>query len=298
MRSWKNGMYAGGGELTENIDDDREMIKMKQMTINGIGGKVHYWISRPNNNFKGALVFTHGLTANHTMYERQVEYFKDDYVVITWDVPLHGLSIPYKEFSYEIAARDLNSILLQESIGKVCLIGMSMGGYPSQMFAYLYPEKVQCFVGIDTTPFRTEYYSRSDLWWLSKVKTMAKWFTDKTLRKSMAKSVAVTDYSYNKMIEMLKPMSKEQIIEQMDIAYGKLASEIRDIDLNCPVLILLGDKDKTGKVKQYCAEWARKTGYPLHIIKNAAHFSNGDNAEQVNTEIEKFISSLSILINR
>lgn len=298
MRSWKNGMYAGGGELMENIDDDREMIKMKQMTINGIGGKVHYWISRPNNNSKGALVFTHGLTANHTMYERQVEYFKDDYVVITWDVPLHGLSIPYKEFSYEIAARDLNSILLQESIGKVCLIGMSMGGYPSQMFAYLYPEKVQCFVGIDTTPFRTEYYSRSDLWWLSKVKTMAKWFTDKTLRKSMAKSVAVTDYSYNKMIEMLKPMSKEQIIEQMDIAYGKLASEIRDIDLNCPVLILLGDKDKTGKVKQYCAEWARKTGYPLHIIKNAAHFSNGDNAEQVNTEIEKFISSLSILINR
>lgn len=298
MRSWKNGMYAGGGELTENIDDDREMIKMKQMTINGIGGKVHYWISRPNNNSKGALVFTHGLTANHTMYERQVEYFKDDYVVITWDVPLHGLSIPYKEFSYEIAARDLNSILLQESIGKACLIGMSMGGYPSQMFAYLYPEKVQCFVGIDTTPFRTEYYSRSDLWWLSKVKTMAKWFTDKTLRKSMAKSVAVTDYSYNKMIEMLKPMSKEQIIEQMDIAYGKLASEIRDIDLNCPVLILLGDKDKTGKVKQYCAEWAKKTGYPLHIIKNAAHFSNGDNAEQVNTEIEKFISSLSILINR
>ena len=278
--------------------DDGEMIKMKHMTINGIGGKVHYWISRPNNNPKGALVFTHGLTANHTMYERQVKYFMNDYVVITWDVPLHGLSIPYKEFSYEITARDLNSILLQESIGKVCLIGMSMGGYPSQMFAYLYPEKVQCFVGIDTTPFRTEYYSKSDLWWLSKVKTMAEWFTDKTLRKSMAKSVAVTDYSYNKMIEMLKPMSKEQIIEQMDIAYGKLASEIRDIDLNCPVLILLGDKDKTGKVKQYCTEWARKTGYPLHIIKNAAHFSNGDNAEQVNAEIEKFISSMSILTNR
>lgn len=44
------------------------MIKMKHMTINGIDGKVHYWISGPNNNSKGALVFTHGLTANHTMY--------------------------------------------------------------------------------------------------------------------------------------------------------------------------------------------------------------------------------------
>lgn len=55
---------------------------------------------------------------------------------------------------------------------------------------------------------------------------------------------------------------------------------------------------KQAKVKQYCTEWARKTGYPLHIIKNAAHFSNGDNAEQVNAEIEKFISSMSILTNR
>ena len=55
------------------------------------------------------------------------------------------------------------------------------------------------------------------------------------------------------------------------------------------MLILLGDKDKTGKVKQYCIAWSKKTGYPLHIIKNASHFSNADNAEQVNSEIEQFI---------
>ena len=69
---YKSGVY----EINQHIivlsliyrHDDREMIKMKHMTINGIGGKVHYWISRPNNNSKGALVFTHGLTANHTMY--------------------------------------------------------------------------------------------------------------------------------------------------------------------------------------------------------------------------------------
>ena len=94
-----------------------------------------------------------------------------------------------------------------------------MGGYPSQMFAHLYPQKVQCFIGVDTTPFGTAYYSKSDLWWLSKVKPMANWFSDKILRKSMAKSISVTEYSYNKMIEMLTPLSKEQIIEQMDIAY-------------------------------------------------------------------------------
>ena len=202
---------------------------------------------------------------------------------------MHGLSIPYKDFSYGNTAKDLNKILEQERIEKVCLVGMSMGGYPSQMFAYLYPEKVQCFIGIDTTPFGTVYYSKTDLWWLSKVKPIANCFTNKMLRKSMAKSVSVTDYSYNKMLEILAPLSKKQIIEQMDIAYGKFAQENQDIHLVCPVLILLGDKDRTGKVKQYCIAWSKTTGYPLHIIENAAHFSNGDNAEQVNSEIAQFI---------
>lgn len=52
---------------------------------------------------------------------------------------------------------------------------------------------------------------------------------------------------------------------------------------------MLGDKDKTGKVRQYCKAWAEKTGHPLHIIKNSSHFSNGDNPQQVNSEIEQFI---------
>lgn len=264
-------------------------IIMEHKTIKGIGGEVHYWISRTTDKPKGTIVFTHGLTANHTMYEKQFAYFKDEYIVILWDVPMHGLSMPYENFSYENTARDLNKILEQESIEKVSLVGMSMGGYPSQMFAHLYPEKVQCFIGIDTTPFGTEYYSKSDLWWLSKVKPIGKWFSDKTLRRSMAKSISVTDYSYNKMLEILAPLSKEQILEQMDIAYGKFAQENKNLQLSCPVLILLGDKDKTGKVKQYCIAWSKKTGYPLHIIKNAAHFSNADNAEQVNSEIEQFI---------
>ena len=262
---------------------------MEHKKISGVGGEVHYWISRPKSTPKGAIVFTHGLTANHTMYEKQVEYFKDEYIVITWDVPMHGLSIPYKDFSYENTAKDLNTILIQENIDKVSLVGMSMGGYPSQMFAHLYPEKAQCIIGIDTTPFGTEYYSKSDLFWLSKVKPMAKLFTDKLLRESIAKSISVTDYSYQKMKEILVPFSKEQIIEQMDIAYGKFAEENRNLNLKCPILILIGDKDKTGKVKQYSKAWAEKTGYPLHIIKNASHFSNGDNPQQVNSKIEQFI---------
>ncbi len=265
---------------------------MEHKQINSKNGIVHYWIQSCKSHTEKCIVFTHGLTANHSMFEKQVAYFENKYTIITWDVPLHGLSRPYHNFSYQQTALELKSILDRENIEKVILVGMSMGGYPSQMFGYLYPDVVEGFIALDTTPFGLSYYSKSDLWWLKKVEPMARWFSNKLLRNSMAKSVSQTDYSYQKMIEMLEPLTKEQIIEQMGIAYGEFVVENKDMSFSFPVLILLGDKDKTGKVKQYCEAWAGSTGYPLRIIKNAAHFSNGDNPEQVNFEIETFIQGL------
>ncbi len=167
-----------------------------------------------------------------------------------------------------------------------------MGGYPSQLFADMFPDRVEGFVALDTTPFGKKYHSPRDLWWLRQVEPMAKWFPDGALRKSMARSVSVTEYSYGKMTEMLRPLTKAQIIELLGVAYGRFALENRDVVLSCPVLILLGERDRTGKVRRYCLDWSASTGYPLHIIKNAAHFSNGDAPRQVNDEIESFIRGL------
>ncbi|MEA5050313.1 MAG: alpha/beta hydrolase [Oscillospiraceae bacterium] len=265
---------------------------MEHRHIESENGITHYWIGRSSDASAKCIVFTHGLTADHSMFEKQIEYFSPAYHVIAWDVPLHGLSRPYSDFSYKQAALELHSILQAEKIAKAVLVGMSMGGYPSQLFADMFPEMTEGFVALDTTPFGLEYYSKSDLWWLKQVEPMAKWFPDGMLRKSMARSVSKTEYSYNKMMEMLKPRTKAEIIQQMGIAYGKFAAENKDVKFPFPVLILVGDGDKTGKVKKYCEAWSQRTGYPLHVIKNAAHFSNGDNAEQVNSEIESFIQAL------
>ena len=84
---------------------------------------------------------------------------------------------------------------------------------------------------------------------------------------------------------MLNPVSKADIIEQMRIAYDYFPRENKDAAFLFPVLILVGEKDSTGKVKAYCKAWAEQTGYPLHYIQGAKHFSNGDNPAQVNKEI-------------
>jgi pimeloyl-ACP methyl ester carboxylesterase len=256
-------------------------------------GAVCYWIERHGDPRAKCIVFTHGLTADHSMFERQTAYFCREYTVITWDVPLHGRSRPYQDFSYRHCAEDLLGILDRESIPKTILVGMSMGGYPSQAFAARWPERVEGFVALDTTPFGLGYYSRSDIWWLKHVAPLAKLYPDKILRRSMAKSVSRTKYARDKMTEMLAPHTREQIIEQMDIAYGGFIRENRDVSFSFPVLILVGEFDRTGKVRRYCEAWSEKEGYPLHIIRNAAHFSNADNPEQVNDEIRDFIFNIS-----
>lgn len=135
---------------------------MEHKQITAQGGIVHYWIDR-KKNFSDCIVFTHGVTADHTMFEKQTDYFCGKYTIILWDVPMHGLSRPYENFSYRDTAEILHTILEMENIEKVILVGMSMGGYPSQHFATLYPNMVKGFVALDTTPLGLQYYSKSDL---------------------------------------------------------------------------------------------------------------------------------------
>ncbi len=264
---------------------------MEHKIIKTDNGNVHYWISSNDSN-KISILFCHGLTADHTMFEKQIQFFETDFNVITWDIPIHGLSKDYKNFSYKNTSEIIHEILVREKIEKVVLVGMSMGGYPCQHFAHRYPNFVQGFVALDTTPLGTKYYSKSDIWWLKRVKPLAQLFSVNTLRKSMAKSISVTDYSYNTMLSILKNSTKNDIVNQMDIAYNYLIKENIDTDFKFPILILLGDRDSTGKVKSYCKKWAKNINSPIHYIKNAAHFSNGDNPEQVNNEILMFINTL------
>jgi len=283
-------------------------------------GTVHYWISRPESGLGSGpeskpadmqgdrpkdiigtatdrcLVFTHGLTANHTMFEKQVAYFSTFCTVLTWDVPMHGESRPYRDFSYANTATDLKQILDEESISQVVLVGMSMGGYPSQAFAIQYPEQVIGFVALDTTPFGLDYYSRSDMWWLRQVGPMARLFPDRMLRKSMAHSVSRTRYAADLMMQMLRTCSKNEVVEQMELAYGGFLKENKDVSFAFPVCILMGEFDKTGKMRQYCEMWSRRENYPLHVIRDAAHFSNADQPEAVNREILAFLKQIGFSI--
>lgn len=264
------------------------MIEKSFDTENGM---VYYWHTNIDSSRK-TLFFLHGLTANHTMFAKQVDFFKDKYNVIVWDAPAHGKSRPYSDFTYENAVAVMLQILNELQTHEVVLIGQSMGGYIAQSFMVRYPEMVIGFVSIDSTPFG-DYYSKSDIWWLKQIEWMCKLFSEKLLKVSMAKQNAVTKVGQENMLEMISDYDKTELCRLMGIGYAGFLDDNKKLQISCPSLILVGEKDNTGKVKQYNKTWSSRTGIEMIWVPNAAHNSNVDNPEFVNDCINEFLENLN-----
>lgn len=271
---------------------ERIFDTMQQNRFGTDYGSVVYWVRRCQSEC--TLVFLHGLTADHTLFERQVAYFEGRCNIFCWDAPAHGKSRPYEGFTYARAAENLKDILEKENLKNTIFIGQSMGGYIAQTYMKLYPDAVKAFVGIDTCPFGLDYYAKSDVWWLRQVEWMSLCFPHKLLVKSIAKSCTHTEAACQNMLTALQPYSKKELCHLMGIGFAGFLEENCDLEITCPTVILVGEHDRTGKVKQYCDAWHRKTRFPLYRIPDAAHNSNFDNSDVVNRIIESFVQDIRI----
>ena len=233
-------------------------------------GRIVYWRSDPFDLSRDTLFFLHGLTRNHTMFEQQFSFFGGSCNIIAWDAPAHGESRPYPAFTYENAAEGMKKILDECGVSAVILIGQSMGGFLSQAFICRYPERVKGYVAIDSTPYG-EYYSKSDLWWLRQIEWMSKLFPEKLLKSSVAKQNAATQSGRLNMAAMIGGYDKKELCHLMGIGYAGFLDDNRVCEIPCPVLLIVGEKDRTGKVRAYNREWSKRTGYPLVWVPGAAH---------------------------
>lgn len=79
-------------------------------------GVIHYWM----NDFqpgRAVLVFLPGLTADHRLFDKQVEAFESTYNLLAWDAPGHGKSRPFvMDFTLAQKAAWLHAILQAEGI--------------------------------------------------------------------------------------------------------------------------------------------------------------------------------------
>jgi pimeloyl-ACP methyl ester carboxylesterase len=259
---------------------------MVHKVVEGEFGEIHYWM---HGEHKELIVFTHGATMDHNLFQFQVDYFSKNFTVITWDVPLHGLSRPYSNFSLENAATELFKIINKENCSSVHLVGQSMGGYISQIFALKYPGLAKTITAVDSSPVQGSYYSKMDRWLLSITPSILRLYPYRTLIQTIATQIALDKHAQTYALRTLESLSKTEIAQIMEEVYQGLMQYRQDVILNLPILIIYGDRDRTGKVKSYCDRWAERENRELRVIANAAHNSNMDNPASFNALLEDFL---------
>ena len=98
------------------------------------------------------LLILHGLLGSSDNWITVARELAEFYTVFSLDLRNHGRSFHSGHFDYLAMADDVKTFIEQQSMGKVSLIGHSMGGKTAMQFAYLYPEHVHKLVVVDIAP--------------------------------------------------------------------------------------------------------------------------------------------------
>lgn len=264
---------------------------MNERSFSTDKGIIRYWIGGPATNAM-TLVFLPGLTADHRLFDKQVEFFEPRCGVFVWDAPGHGVSRPF-ELSFSLAekARWLHDILARENVAHPILVGQSMGGYLSQAFMQCFPGEALGFVCIDSAPLKREYYTAAELWLLKHITPVYRAYPRKRLFRDGAKGCATTEYGQALMRSFIETYDHAEYCELAGHGYRILAEAVElslPYEIDCPTLLICGTEDAAGSSRRYNREWAKQAGFPLAWIEGAGHNSNTDRPDEVNALIAEF----------
>ena len=142
------------------------------------------------------------------MWSPQVEYFSNDYQVITYDFLGHGESpLPPEEPILDDYVEQLNNLLKHLDLSLISLVGHSMGALISVAFAIRYPDKVKALVPINIAFNRSkeaqkEVLNRADKILQTKKilnieQTLERWFKNKTSPDDLKKIDKVRNWLAN-----------------------------------------------------------------------------------------------------
>lgn len=265
-------------------------VLLSQRTLVRAGCPLHYWVGgAPERPW---LVFMHGATMDHRMFNAQVEALAPHYRVLVWDARGHGRSQTIGAgFTLERCAGDMLAILDAQAVDQAVFCGQSLGGYIAQHIYRFAPDRVQALIMIGTTPI-AKAYSRWEVWALkASLPLFRLWpyghFT-RTIARSTARKADVQAYA----LQAARQIPRNDFVAIWQ-AVTVAVNEKGDLALrfDVPLLLLHGDHDRAGTIRRDMPQWAQQDEHAVYqVIPNAAHNANQDNPEFTNQAILAFLN--------
>ena len=238
------------------------------------------------------LIFIHGVGMRGDVWSPQVEYFSNDYQVITYDFLGHGEShLPPEEPVLDDYVEQLNNLLKHLNLSLISLVGHSMGALISVAFALKHPDKVKALVPINIAFNRSEEAQKGVLNRANQIlqtnkilnieQTLERWFKNKTSADDLKKIDKIRNWLANTSPQGYGRTYR--LFALSDKVFLNKLSRLRP-----PVLYLTGDEDpnSTPAMSQQMAE--ETPNGSSNSLTGEAHMMSYIAANKVNPIIEQF----------
>ncbi|WP_435361915.1 alpha/beta fold hydrolase [Haloarchaeobius sp. DFWS5] len=252
------------------------------------------------------LVFIHGGWSNADAWREQVEYFADDFRVITYDVRGHGRTgeSDVDRYSVDLFVDDLDRLLDELDVEQPFICGLSLGSMVVQEFLDRYPDRAAGAIVAGAVrsmpPVELEPWMKPRVSMLSTLNLSLATMGSKATFVSFLNGIQLMTGSRWLSIE---PTVRKQAIDSA----GEIPTdEFRKIfmalyefeppelsDVTTPVRVVHGEHEAR-LVRRQGRQLAEMVDNGTHtVVEDAAHLVNQDAPESFNVVVETFVRGLS-----
>ena len=237
---------------------------------------------------KPALVFSNSLGTKLSMWQSQIEFFRNSHYVICYDTRGHGASeAPNGPYTIDQLGQDVVNLLDHLNVKKAAFCGISMGGLTGQWLAIHHSTRFSHVVICNTAAKIGQEQGWLDRAALVRQQGLApiastaagRWFTDPFIQSNPA---VIEQLSYD--LGAGSPEGYSSCCEAL--AKADVREQLKDIAI--PVLIVAGIQDPVTTVADGVFMQERITGSQLFEI-NASHISNVEQPDAFNQALIQFI---------
>ena len=243
---------------------------------------------------KPTMIFIHAFPLHSGMWKPQINYFRNKFNIITYDVRGLGKSDngDYLQ-TMESYADDLLMIIKEMKLKDVNVCGLSMGSYIAQRAAIKSPDR---FTSVILAASRAERDTDEGIINRCNIVSAMKSGGKENFINSFIKNL-ISEKGYNNpdirnfILDMMWSNSVEGICAA-EIALATKTNTLADYsELTLPTLIIVGEHDKPTPLP--FAETMHKNfkNSVLKIIPDAGHICNVENPDAFNSALESFIKS-------